>query len=249
MALRSARSSRRRTTQLALDLQSSSSWGGRRVGAGRKRGAIPQVSHTRRAPLAGRHPCHITIKVRSDVPSLRSARLVRELESSWRQVRDRGRFRIAHYSIQSNHVHLLVEASSAADVGSGMKSVSARLARAVNRVFSRSGAVLRERYHLHVLRSPREVRNALAYVLLNARRHAVALGSRFRSLAHVDPGSSGRWFDGWRSVVEPAHDPPAIAQPHTWLLRVGWRRAGLIDPSEIPGRRGTTRLALHDGGP
>jgi REP element-mobilizing transposase RayT len=178
----------------------------------------------------------VTIKVRPGIPSLRSARLVRELESSWRQIRDRNRFRIAHYSIQSNHVHLVVEAATVSDLGAGMKSVAARLTRAVNRVFARRGAVLRDRYHLHVLRSPREVRNALAYVLLNARRHAAALGDSLRRAARVDPASSGRWFDGWRSGIETAHDPPAIAQPHSWLLRVGWRRAGLIDLYEMPGR-------------
>jgi len=81
-----------------------------------------------------------------------------------------------------------------------------------------------DRYHLHVLRTPREVRNALAYVLLNARRHLAKRGLR---LAHaiIDPASSGRWFDGWRSGPVTAHDPPAVSQPRTWLLRSGQRAA------------------------
>jgi hypothetical protein len=41
----------------------------------------------------------------------------------------------------------------------------------VNRVFGRRGSVLADRFHLHVLRTPREVRHALSYVLMNARRH------------------------------------------------------------------------------
>jgi hypothetical protein len=112
----------RRIAQLALDLQTSPRWGGRRSGAGRKRGPATRLGHARRAPLSGRHPCHVTIKVRSGIPSLRNARLVHELESSWREIRNRNRFRIAHYSIQSNHVHLVVEAATASDLGSGMKS-------------------------------------------------------------------------------------------------------------------------------
>ena len=75
---------------------------------------------------------------------------------------ERGSFRVVHYSLQRDHVHLIVEAAGKQAMGSGMKSISARLARAVNRVFRRSGPVLDGRYHLHVLRSPREVRNALA---------------------------------------------------------------------------------------
>jgi hypothetical protein len=83
------------------------------------------------------------------------------------------------------------------------------------------------------------VRSAIASVLLNARRHAAKLGRRLAKAARIDPASSGRWFDGWRSP--PPHtnclDPPAVATPRTWLLRTGWRRAGLIAPREVPGVR------------
>jgi hypothetical protein len=87
-----------------------------------------------------------------------------------------------------------------------MKAVGARLARAVNRIFDRSGPVLADRYHMRVLKTPREVRNALRYVMLNARRHARKLIGAVR----LDPASSARWFDGWR-------------------------RHGAIDPSDVPG--------------
>jgi len=118
-----------------------------------------------------------------------------------------------------------------------MKSIGARLARAVNRVFRRSGPVLTDRFHLHVLRTPREVRNALAYVLLNTRRHLAKMGRRPLSRPAIDPASSGRWFSGWNRRFQPesALDPPSVAQPLTWLLRIGWRRCGLISPSEVPG--------------
>jgi len=162
---------------------------------------------------------------------------VREVEASFRRACERGRFRLVQYSIQANHVHLIVEAASARDLGRGMKSVGARLARAVNRVFLRRGSVLADRYHVRALRTPREVRNALAYVLLNARRHAAKLGQRLSKTRGVDPASSGRWFEGWRSppAQRAASDLPAVAAARTWLLRVGWRRRGLIDPSEVPG--------------
>ena len=169
-------------------------------------------------------------------------RLVRELERSFAAACERGRFRVVHYSVQADHLHLIVEAAGSRDLAAGMKSIGARLARAVNRVFGRRGPVLADRYHLHVLRTPREVRCAIAYVLMNARRHLAKRGRTFPRPAFVDPASSGRWFEGWsdgRALEPPGRAP--VAKPRTWLLAVGWRRHGLIDPAEVPGDRATSR--------
>jgi len=176
----------------------------------------------------------VTVKLRPGVPSLRSVDLVRELERSFRCACDRGDFRLVHYTLMHNHAHMLVEATDATALARGMKAIGSRLARAVNRIFGRQGAVLAERFHHRVLRTPLEARRALAYVLLNARRHARGQG---RSVA-IDPGSSGRWFDGWLRLLlqEDSGHPgaPAVARPRTWLLRMGWRRHGLLDPDETP---------------
>jgi hypothetical protein len=154
---------------------------------------------------------------------------------SWRAACERRRFRLVHYSVQGDHVHLIVEAGSARDLACGMKSIGARFARAVNRVFHRSGRVLADRCHVHVLKAVREVRNAIAYVLLNARRHLAKRTGRTPAAAGIDPASSGRWFDGWLGGMEPARDAAAVAKPRSWLLAMGWRRCGLINPAEVPG--------------
>jgi len=219
--------------QLELALAPRCGWGGRRIGAGRKRRPSSGVPHLRRPRFPSRHPAHVTLRVCDGLPSLRTVGIVRELERTLRQACERGDFRLTHYSIQSNHVHLMVESDGPRALGRGMKAVGARLARAVNRVCARRGRVLAERFHLHVLRTPREVRNALRYVLLNARKH---LGpAALRLAARVDPASSGRWFGGWRDAPRsPALDPPAVASPRTWLLAVGWRRHGLLSPEDLP---------------
>jgi REP element-mobilizing transposase RayT len=175
------------------------------------------------------------IKVRAGVPSLRSRRFVREMETSLRRGCERGRFRVAHYSIQRNHVHAIVEATSAGDLANGMKSLCARLARAAHRAFGIRGRILADRFHRHVLRTPREVRNALAYVLLNARRHAAQAGRWIDRVGCIDAASSGRWFAGWKEARSRERDAPTVAPPRTWLLAKGWRRAGLIDLAEVPG--------------
>jgi REP element-mobilizing transposase RayT len=179
----------------------------------------------------------VTLRVREEIPSLRSVRIVKELERSFSVACERGEFRLAHYSLQGNHAHLVVEAKDRDALGRGMKALGSRLARAVNRVFQRSGPVLADRYHVRVLRTPREVRNALAYVLLNARRHAARGGRTLSRALRIDPASSGRWFDGWKgaSAGSPP-DLPAVARSRTWLLSKGWRDRGLLDLDEVPGR-------------
>ena len=186
-------------------------------------------------------PVHVTLRVRAGVPSLRGGGLVREWRRSLAEANERGDFRVAHYSLQGDHAHLIVEAHGKEALACGMKSIGARLARAVNRVADRRGPVLDGRYHHRSLRSPREVRRALAYVLLNARRHlAKSRGVSRSTTAHLDGASSARWFDGWRpsvaSRLPEAGADAEVARPRTWLLRVGWRRHGLVDPGEVPSR-------------
>ena len=123
--------------------------------------------------------------------------LHRRFEESLRRGCERGEFRVCQFSIQRDHVHLLVEAAGKEALARGMKSVTMRLVRAASRVFGRRGPVLYGRYHLRVLRTPREVRNALAYVLLNVRKH----WQRARGApppVRLDVASSGGSFDGWR---------------------------------------------------
>jgi REP element-mobilizing transposase RayT len=211
--------------------------GGPRVGAGRPRGKRSIVHHVRREVLPRDCPAHVTLRVRTSVPSLRRGTFVRELRRAFRESCIRDGFRVAHFSIQRDHLHLLVEATGKQALGRGMKSIGPRVARAVQRVFRRSGPILRGRYHVRALRTPREVRYALAYVLLNARKH---WNQRFGSAPPVrlDAASSAEWFDGWARSAQPlsSREPPPIAPPRTWLLRTGWRRHGLIDPAEVPGR-------------
>jgi hypothetical protein len=120
-----------------------------------------------------------------------------------------------------------------------MMAIGARLARAVNRAVGRSGRVLADRYHVRLLPTPREVRNALRYVLLNARRHSTAARSALKQDPDLDPASSARWFDGWKhrssEDKEELDRRRSVARARTWLLTVGWRRHGLLDPADVPG--------------
>src|SRR5437867_944158 len=209
------------------------SHGGAREGAGRPASERPPVHHVRRPRVPRGSPAHVTLRVRRDVPSLRSRRFVRDFQSRMRAGCERGEFRVCHYSIQRDHVHLVVEAAGKEALGRGMKSVGIRLARTVNRVLGRVGPVLFGRYHLRVLKTPREVRHALAYVLLNARKHWKKRNGIAPPVV-LDIASSGAWFDGWKRPAPAAgpRGPRPVARARYWLLREGWRRQGLVAPAE-----------------
>jgi REP element-mobilizing transposase RayT len=223
---RRARAARARQGELAF-----SSWGGRRKGAGRKRrGPRPRVDHRTRPALAPRFPVHVTTRLRAGLPSLRRQEELRVLHEAFFAGMERFGFRLVHFSVQSNHLHMIAEARDRHALALGMQGLSIRVAKALNKLWSRRGAVFDDRYHARILRTPREVKNGLCYVLSNARRHGLAL-------AELDPFSSARWFDGWRGIDGPrpgAYGP--IAAARTWLVRVGWRRHGRIDPEAVPGR-------------
>jgi hypothetical protein len=141
-------------------------------------------------------------------------------------------FRIVHFSVQADQVHLLVEASDKIALSRGLMGVTIRLARAVNRSLRRSGRVFGDRYHARALRTPREVRHGLVYVIMNWKKHV----DRARDF---DPCSSAWSFAGWKtppSAGPPEEVPvgPVTERPSTWLLRTGWKRHGLIDARERP---------------
>ncbi len=196
--------------------------------------------HRQREGIVARVPVHVTIRLRRDVPTLRQPRFVRRFRSSLSEACIRHGFRVVHYSIQRDHVHLLIEAQTNYSIACGMKSVGARIGKLANRLFERKGKVLDGRYHLRPLRTPLEVHRALRYVLLNHRHHAAKRRSQHHRAEHVmvqpDPANSGRWFNGWRIATAPPnpHDICEVAPARTWLLRTSWRRHGLIHPADVP---------------
>ena len=208
-------------------------WGGKRRGAGRKpKGERAGVSHGARAKLAARFPVLVTLRLCAGLPSLR-AEAEHERVRSALAASTKEDFHVVEYSAQSNHVHLLVEAASASALARGMIGLAVRLARRLDRLWRRVGAVFSDRYHARVLRTPSEVRTALVYVLQNARKHQAWI-ARF-----ADVYSSGVTFDGWRERAKVAESSAGVrasvlARARTWLLGVGWRRLGLIGLLELP---------------
>ena len=174
--------------QLALRFRS---WGGARSGAGRKpRRRVGGVPHQTRPVHVVRHPVHVTLRLRGGLPSLRSQVIAALIRRAFKDSSRRW-FRVVHYSIQSNHLHLLVEADDRVALSRGSAALSIRLARRLNALLGRKGVVFPERYHARSLKTPREVRNAIVYALLNAHKsvHGSDRGAR-GTRPSLDPGAA-----------------------------------------------------------
>ncbi|HZS37635.1 MAG TPA: transposase [Polyangia bacterium] len=181
----------------------------RAKGAGRKpkdpvRGA--GVSHLRRPAVVKRFPLHVIVRMRGEVYSLRSGRCFRVLKRAFAAARAQFGMRLCHFSVMGNHIHFLVEAEDSAALARGMKGLGVRMAKALNRVMRRKGAVYADRYFADILRTPTQVAYALNYVRTNAEKHKLIRRG-------LDPYSS--WAVG--EVTAPAE---------SWMLSVGWKRAG-----------------------
>jgi REP element-mobilizing transposase RayT len=170
----------------------------------------------------------VTFRAGAGLGSLRGAAVFAGLERAFAAASTNG-FRLLQFSVQSDHLHLLVEADTPTRLTRGVQGLAVRTAKAINRVLGRRGRVWSDRFHAHVLRTPREVRNALVYVLNNVRKHMPGV----RGLA---PRSSARFFTGWRAAAARVLGRAPVAAPRTWLAAVGWRRTpgGLIDVDEVP---------------
>jgi REP element-mobilizing transposase RayT len=100
---------------------------------------------------------HVTARLRSDLPSLRRARVVAAIERTFRRGCAREDCRMVHYWLERDHVRLVVEAADVRALRRRVRALLIRVARAANAIWRRRGAVFADRYHLHLLRTPREV--------------------------------------------------------------------------------------------
>ena len=186
------------------------------------------VQHRPRPEHRAAFPAHVTLRVRKNIPSLRLERTFGAVRTAIARSSS-ARFRVLHFSAQSDHMHLIVEAEDSHALSIGLAALKIRVARAINRILRRSGAVWADRYHARALRTPREVRAALVYVLQNWKKH-------IRHVRGLDGRSSAAWFDGWgERPTPPIEDSPVVA-PRSWLASVGWRRCsvGPLRKDEAP---------------
>jgi REP element-mobilizing transposase RayT len=205
----------------------------RRKGGGRKKSPDSGVGHMQRERVTRHVPVHVVDGLVEGLSSLRTPECFRAIRAAICAGRERagrradGEFRVVEYSVQENHLHLMVEAGDADALARGVAGLKIRIAKGLNRLRRRKGKVWKDRFFARLLRTPAEVRNALRYIFANARKHGrrVARGV-------PDPFSSAVWFEGWCDY-DHRFDPyvttaAPTAEPRSWLRRVGWRMHGLL---------------------
>ncbi|MFO0390452.1 MAG: transposase, partial [Planctomycetota bacterium] len=176
--------------------------GGARPGAGRKpNGAAPLMARTTRPSHAAYHPALVTVKLRQHLPRLRNRKERAALLTHFARGKDRFGFRLLHFAILNDHLHFVVEAKDRTALSRGLQGLLIRLARGLNKLWGRKGKVFADRYHDRARKSPREVSNALVYVLGNGRTHA-AQGRTIAPFAGPDRFTSAPWFDGFVETIE-----------------------------------------------
>jgi REP element-mobilizing transposase RayT len=237
--------------QQALALPEPKKWGGKREGAGRPpKGKRSSERHKTRPRVLGSQPVHVICRVARDVGSLRKNYMFAALRWATIAVAKHEDFRIVHFSIQGTHLHLIVEAENRTALSKGMKALLISGAKQIHAAIyertgtRRKGKVFTDRFHMRILKTPREVRNAIAYVLNNWRHHDEDRANHAKAWK-VDPFSNAWQFNGWKQREGewlPYRTPRTYLSlvtwfPKSWLLREGWRKHGLISIHEIPGAR------------
>lgn len=182
-------------------------------------------------------PVHVVLRTMPGMPKLRGFEAYQAVREALARVGLPG-FRVVHTSMQDTHFHFLVEAENKAVLSRGMQGLAISLAKRINaahgkRGVPRVGKVFAYRYHATPIRTPRQARNALRYVLNNWRHHQNSASA----YDQLDPYATGYAFSGWSRETgwyENWAGIPSMA-PETWLLNVGWQRAGgAIDPFSRP---------------
>ena len=204
--------------------------GKRKKRPGPKPGPFPSVRHRARGVHKYWNPLHVTMRAVRGLPSFRAQTLFVAFERAVRRTR-REDFRVVEFSVQDDHLHLIVEADDNGALARGMKSFSVRANRLFNAALGRGrGRVWGDRYHRRDLTNAAQVRTALVYCLSNYKKHQrVASGA-----SRIDPCSSARWFQGWTAVRKHDDGPRPSEDARTILLRTAWQKHGFIHPGERP---------------
>lgn len=154
----------RKNTQLSLI---------NRKGGGRRPKHDKGIRHIKRPEIKRLTSLHLTVKILKDKAGIKNKQTLALLKHAILKARKKG-LRIIHFTLEYDHVHLLVEANDNEVLGRGMMVFGVTMAKGINRLKSIKGTVYKHRYHFRKINSPRELKNVLHYIFNNGIKHKTA---------------------------------------------------------------------------
>jgi len=184
------------------------------------------VPHDARGRMKGW--VHVTVRIAKGLPSLRREREFAVILERFHLVKERFGCKLRQFSVLGNHMHFLVETERASDLSRYMQGLQIRLAKALNKLWSRRGSVFSDRFHARLCDTRDKIRAATRYVLNNARRHGIRLPA-----GQPDPFSSAPYYCHWTAGLF------AAFREAVWPIVPGsnldWHHYPVLDINEVPG--------------
>jgi REP element-mobilizing transposase RayT len=142
-------------------------------GAGRPAIHDIGIRHRERPKLTRLSSLHLTIKIKRIKADLKNKSILIVLKRAIYNARKKG-LRVIHFSLEFDHVHLLIEAPDNFILGKGMQSLGVTLVRGINKLGQTSGEVYKHRYHFRKINSTRELKVVMNYIFHNGVKHRTA---------------------------------------------------------------------------
>jgi REP element-mobilizing transposase RayT len=144
-----------------------------------------QVAHRKRPLLPKNTPVHVTIKIRPFLfQTLRRKIYFKKISRAISRARNKG-LRIIHFTVQKDHLHFMIETKDNLQLAKGMQSLGISLSKSLKvHVGKHIKSIYKSRYHLHILNTIKEIKNAKYYILGNSIKHGV-INNSFDSYSSV----------------------------------------------------------------
>lgn len=170
-------------------------------GAGRPAIHDRGIRHIARDEIRRLTPLHLTVKIEKQKAGLRNKSILKTLHTSIKKARQKG-LKIIHYTLEYDHIHLLVESDNNETLGRGMQSFGISFSKGINKIKATKGKVFKTRYHFRKLKTPKEVKNAINYIFGNSIKHknAISVVSPYNSLVAVENFSN--LYPGFEAMLE-----------------------------------------------
>ncbi|MEI8348179.1 MAG: transposase [Pseudomonadota bacterium] len=141
------------------------------------------VPHRLREEIPKKKPVHVVWHLNPHVPPCRRKNILLIFKKAVLKGRLMG-LKVIHFSLMNNHLHLLIETENKKALAKALQSFAISFTKRLKNFNGlKKTPIFKERYFCHILKSLREVKHAIHYILMNGKKAGL---SRY----DIDPYSS-----------------------------------------------------------